>query len=168
MRKAAAPLLAALVGYDLTTLELTSAYGLAPQAMPGLVAVGLAVLALPLLVLALDVSVLYLAAPALAADLEPSATQQLWILDVYGFLIAGFLITMGALGDRIGRRRLLLTGAVVFAAAALVVVLVGVTRVYLGAHYPSDVVGGAAIGAAWAFLLAGLIGYPPARDGPPR
>jgi MFS transporter, DHA2 family, multidrug resistance protein len=69
---------------------------------------GLVVLALPLLVLALDVSVLYLAAPALTADLQPSATQQLWILDVYGFLIAGFLVTMGSVGDRIGRSRLLL------------------------------------------------------------
>lgn len=79
---------------------------------------GLAVLALPLLVLAIDISVLYLAAPALAADLQPSSTQQLWILDVYGFLIAGFLIPMGALGDRIGRRRLLLAGAVAFAGAS--------------------------------------------------
>jgi MFS transporter, DHA2 family, multidrug resistance protein len=81
--------------------------------------VGLAVLALPLLVLSLDVSVLYLAAPRLAADLRASATQQLWVLDVYGFLIAGFLLTMGALGDRIGRRRLLLVGAAAFAAASL-------------------------------------------------
>ncbi len=81
---------------------------------------GLAVLALPLLVLALDVSVLYLAAPALTADLQPSATQQLWILDVYGFLIAGFLVTMGSVGDRIGRRRLLLTGAATFAVASVV------------------------------------------------
>lgn len=81
---------------------------------------GLVVLALPLLVLALDVSVLYLAAPALSADLRPSATQQLWILDVYGFLIAGFLITMGGLGDRIGRRRLLLAGGAAFAVASVV------------------------------------------------
>jgi DHA2 family multidrug resistance protein-like MFS transporter len=81
---------------------------------------GLAVLALPLLVLALDVSVLYLAAPALTADLRPSATQQLWILDVYGFLIAGFLVTMGSIGDRIGRRKLLLTGGATFAVASVV------------------------------------------------
>lgn len=81
---------------------------------------GLAVLALPLLVVSLDVSVLYLAAPALAADLAPSATQLLWILDVYGFVIAGFLLTMGTLGDRIGRRRLLLVGATAFAVASVI------------------------------------------------
>src|ERR1700754_95837 len=81
---------------------------------------GLAVLALPLLVLSLDVSVLYLAAPALTAALQPSATQQLWILDVYGFLIAGFLLTMGTVGDRIGRRKLLLIGGAAFAVASVV------------------------------------------------
>src|SRR5918996_3601691 len=81
---------------------------------------GLVVPALPLLVLALGVSVLYLAAPALTADLQPSATQQLWILDIYGFLIAGFLVTMGSVGDRIGRRRLLLSGGAAFAVASVV------------------------------------------------
>ncbi|MDA8371443.1 MAG: MFS transporter [Nocardiopsaceae bacterium] len=80
---------------------------------------GLAVLTLPLLVLALDVSVLFLAAPHLGADLRPSSTELLWIMDVYGFLIAGFLVTMGTLGDRIGRRRLLVLGAVGFALASL-------------------------------------------------
>ncbi|MDA3643168.1 MFS transporter [Saccharopolyspora indica] len=81
--------------------------------------IGLAVLALPLLVLAMDVSVLYLAAPHLSADLRPSSTQALWIMDAYGFLIAGFLVTMGTLGDRIGRRRLLLIGSAAFAAASV-------------------------------------------------
>lgn len=80
---------------------------------------GLALLTLPLIVLALDVSVLYLAAPHLTADLAPSAVQQLWILDIYGFLIAGFLVTMGSLGDRIGRRKLLLIGGAAFAAASI-------------------------------------------------
>lgn len=80
---------------------------------------GLALLALPLLVLSLDVSVLYLAAPQLSADLAPTATQQLWILDIYGFLIAGFLITMGSVGDRIGRRKLLLIGGGAFAVASV-------------------------------------------------
>lgn len=66
---------------------------------------GLAVLAFPTLLLALDVSVLYLALPHLGADLDPSGTQFLWIMDIYGFMIAGFLVTMGTLGDRIGRRK---------------------------------------------------------------
>src|SRR5262249_58236107 len=69
--------------------------------------------------LSVDLSVLYLALPHLAADLQPSSTQQLWILDIYGFLVAGFLITMGTLGDRIGRRRLLLIGAAAFGAASV-------------------------------------------------
>src|SRR5690606_25228686 len=69
--------------------------------------------------LGLDVTVLYLALPSVAADLSPSATQTLWIMDAYGFLIAGFLITMGTLGDRIGRRRLLIIGMVAFAAVSV-------------------------------------------------
>jgi DHA2 family multidrug resistance protein-like MFS transporter len=75
---------------------------------------GLAVLALPTLLLSLDVSVLYLALPRLSADLGADSTEQLWILDIYSFLLAGFLVTMGTLGDRVGRRRLLLTGAAAF------------------------------------------------------
>ena len=81
--------------------------------------IGLGVLALPTLLLALDMSVLYLALPHLAADLAPSSTQLLWIMDIYGFMIAGFLVTMGTLGDRIGRRRLLLIGAAAFGAASV-------------------------------------------------
>ncbi|MHC0433589.1 MFS transporter [Streptomyces sp. O3] len=72
---------------------------------------GLAALALPTLLISLDQSVLYLALPHLAEGLSPTGTQTLWIMDIYGFLIAGFLITMGTLGDRIGRRKLLMIGA---------------------------------------------------------
>ncbi|MFG2958574.1 MFS transporter [Streptomyces sp. NPDC048291] len=79
----------------------------------------LGVLMLPLLLVSMDVSVLYFALPAIGADLAPSGTQQLWILDVYGFVLAGLLMTMGALGDRIGRRRLLLFGAAAFGGASL-------------------------------------------------
>jgi MFS transporter, DHA2 family, multidrug resistance protein len=81
--------------------------------------IGLAVIALPCLLYAMDLTVLYLAIPALSADLEPTSTQLLWIVDIYGFMIAGFLITMGTLGDRIGRRRLLLIGAAAFGAASM-------------------------------------------------
>src|SRR3954465_13935166 len=76
--------------------------------------VGLAVLALPTLLISIDVFVMLLALPHLSADLGANSTQQLWIMDIYGFMIAGFLITMGTLGDRIGRRRLLLAGAAAF------------------------------------------------------
>ena len=64
----------------------------------------LAVIALPCLLYSMDLEVLYLAVPSLTADLEPTSSQLLWITDIYGFLLAGFLITMGTLGDRIGRR----------------------------------------------------------------
>ncbi|MDQ0958979.1 DHA2 family multidrug resistance protein-like MFS transporter [Streptomyces sp. B4I13] len=80
----------------------------------------LGVLMLPLLLVSMDVSVLYFAIPAISADLEPSGTQQLWIFDIYAFVLAGLLMTMGSLGDRVGRRRLLLTGAAAFGAASLI------------------------------------------------
>ena len=80
--------------------------------------IGLCVLAVPCLLISLDASVLDLAVPHLSAALEPSSSQLLWIIDVYGFLLASSLITMGRLGDRIGRRRLLLIGATAFGAAS--------------------------------------------------
>jgi DHA2 family multidrug resistance protein-like MFS transporter len=81
--------------------------------------VGLAVLTLPSLVYAMDLTVLNLAVPHLSEDLRPSSSQLLWIVDVYGFTVAGLLVTMGTLSDRIGRRRLLLAGAAAFGAASL-------------------------------------------------
>jgi len=81
---------------------------------------GLAVLALPTLLLSVDMSVLYLALPHLSTDLHASSVQQLWVIDIYSFMTAGFLVTMGSLGDRIGRRKLLLIGAIVFGAASIV------------------------------------------------
>ena len=81
--------------------------------------VALGVLCLPLLIASMDVSVLFFAVPSIARDLQPSASQLLWIFDVYGFVLAGLLLTMGAVGDRIGRRRLLLLGAAMFSGASL-------------------------------------------------
>jgi MFS transporter, DHA2 family, multidrug resistance protein len=80
---------------------------------------GLAVIALPCLLATMDLEVLNLAVPALTADLQPSSAQLLWIIDIYGFMVAGSLITMGTLGDRIGRRRLLLIGAAAFGVASV-------------------------------------------------
>src|SRR5688500_12967361 len=81
--------------------------------------IGLAVIALPCLLYSMDLTVLHLAVPRLTADLQPTSAQLLWIIDIYGFLVAGSLIAAGTLGDRIGRRRLLLIGAAMFGAASV-------------------------------------------------
>src|SRR5579859_7049693 len=80
---------------------------------------GLAVIALPCLLYSMDLTVLNLAVPRISTDLQPSSVQLLWIVDIYGFMLAGSLITMGTLGDRIGRRKLLLIGAAAFGAASV-------------------------------------------------
>ena len=82
--------------------------------------IGLAVIALPCLLYSMDLTVLHLAVPQLSKELEPTSAQMLWIIDIYGFLVAGSLITMGTLGDRIGRRRLLLIGAAAFGIASII------------------------------------------------
>lgn len=81
---------------------------------------GLVVLVLPALVVAMDITGLLLALPRLSADLGASGVEQLWISDSYGFLVAGLVITMGTLGDRIGRRKLLFTGASAFTVLSVV------------------------------------------------
>ncbi|HEV2639995.1 MAG TPA: MFS transporter [Actinocrinis sp.] len=81
--------------------------------------IALGVLTLTALMVSMDTMVLYFAVPFISAKLQPSASQQLWILDVYGFVLAGLLITMGSLGDRIGRRLLLLAGGAAFGLASL-------------------------------------------------
>jgi DHA2 family multidrug resistance protein-like MFS transporter len=80
---------------------------------------GLAVLALAALMYVMDLTVLHLAVPKMSADLQPSSAELLWIIDIYGFFVAGALITMGSLGDRIGSRRLLLIGAAAFGVTSL-------------------------------------------------
>jgi len=107
--------------------------------------IGLALLTLPLFVLAIDASVLFLAAPHIGADLDPSPTQWLWGLDIYGFMIAGLLVTMGGIGDRIGRRRLLLVGSVAFTAASVWAALSTTPEMFIAAR--------AALGVAGATLM---------------
>ena len=80
---------------------------------------GLGVLTLACLLYVMDLTVLHLAVPAISAELQPTSVELLWIIDIYGFMVAGFLITMGTLGDRIGRRKVLLIGAAAFGAASL-------------------------------------------------
>jgi DHA2 family multidrug resistance protein-like MFS transporter len=86
--------------------------------------IGLMVLSLANLLYVMDLTVLKLAVPAISVGLQPSSTQLLWIIDISGFFVAGSLITMGSLGDRIGHRRLLLTGAAAFGVGS---VLAGAT-----------------------------------------
>lgn len=81
---------------------------------------GLAVLALPLLLITIDGTVLVLGLPAISAELRPTGIQQLWMIDIYSLVLAGLLVAMSTVGDRFGRRRNLLIGAVVFAMASVV------------------------------------------------
>ena len=81
--------------------------------------IGLGVVVLPCMVYSMDLTVLNLAIPSLTAELRPSASQLLWIIDIYGFMVAGFLMIMGGLGDRIGRRKVLLLGAAAFGAVSI-------------------------------------------------
>ncbi|MEO6713921.1 MAG: MFS transporter [Mycobacteriales bacterium] len=85
--------------------------------------VGLAVLALACLLYVMDLTVLHLAVPSISAELKPSSTELLWIIDIYGFMVAGFLVTMGNLGDRFGRRKVLLIGAAAFGAVSVLAAL---------------------------------------------
>lgn len=82
--------------------------------------IGLAVVTLACLLYVMDLTVLHVAIPQISEDLHPSGTQLLWIIDGYGFTVAGTLVTMGTLGDRIGRRRLLMVGSAAFGAVSVV------------------------------------------------
>ena len=80
---------------------------------------GLGVITIACMIYSMDLSVLFLAVPSIVKDLDPTPTQLLWINDIYGFMVAGFLVTMGSLGDRIGRRKVLLIGAAAFGLASI-------------------------------------------------
>ncbi|MFC4150375.1 MFS transporter [Micromonospora mangrovi] len=111
---------------------------------------GFGVLMLPLLLVSMDVSVLYFAVPFISRELAPTSTQQLWIFDMYGFVLAGLLLTMGSLGDRIGRRRLLLVGAAAFSAASLLAAYAGSAEVLILAR--------ALLGIGGATLMPSTLG----------
>ena len=103
--------------------------------------IGLAVLALACVLYAMDLTVLHLAVPSLSADLEPTSAQLLWIVDIYGFMVAGCLITMGTLGDLIGRRRLLMIGAAAFGAISLLAAFSTSAEMLIGARALQGVAG---------------------------
>ena len=80
----------------------------------------LAVLLLPVLLVAVDATVLSFALPSISEALQPSGTQLLWMIDIYSLVLAGLLVSMGSLADRVGRRRLLLIGSVGFAVVPVI------------------------------------------------
>ncbi|WP_053685389.1 MFS transporter [Streptomyces sp. XY593] len=82
----------------------------------------LAILSGSLLLISMDTTILNVAFPSLVGDLQPGAVQQLWIIDVYALALSGLLVTAGALGDRWGRKRLLMAGFGIFSAASLMAV----------------------------------------------
>ncbi|GIE56030.1 MFS transporter [Actinoplanes octamycinicus] len=103
------------------------------------------VLVLAVLLIAVDATVLSLATPFISRDLAPTGTQLLWIGDVYSFVLAGLLVTMGSLGDRIGRKRLLLIGATGFGAASALIAYAPTAEVLIAAR--------ALLGVAGATLM---------------
>ncbi|WP_235912415.1 MFS transporter [Ruania zhangjianzhongii] len=116
---------------------------------------GMAVLVLPALLASMDLSVLFMASPWISADLQPSATQFLWIMDIYGFMMAGLLITMGSLGDRIGRRRLLLIGAAAFGAASALAAFATSAQLLIAARALLGL-GGATLAPSTLSLIRGM------------
>ncbi|WP_042422068.1 MFS transporter [Streptacidiphilus anmyonensis] len=127
---------------DMTVPQTTSAYRYnrpgAPAGSPRTRWTALAVLVLAVLLVAVDATVLVLALPFISESLDPSAPQLLWIGDSYSFVIAGLLVSMGSLSDRVGRRKLLLLGAAAFGVASL-----------LAAYAPS---------AGWLIAARALLG----------
>lgn len=76
-----------------------------------------------LLVITMDMTILSLALPFMAAELDPTASQQLWIVDVYSLVLAGLLVPAAAIADRLGRRRMLFVGYAIFAVVSLLILV---------------------------------------------
>lgn len=115
---------------------------------------GLAVLGLVALLVTMDLTILFLAVPQLSASLDPSGTELLWITDAYGFVIAGALIVMGTLGDRLGRRRVLLLGAAGFGAASVLAAAATSPEMLIVARGLQGLAGAALLPSTMALVFA--------------
>src|SRR5947207_4749941 len=113
---------------------------------------GLAVLALPCMITVMDLTVLNLAVPHLSAALQPTGAQLLWIIDIYGFMLAGALIPVGGLGDRIGRRKLLLIGAAAFGTASALAAFSTSALMLIGARALLGLAGAALVPSTLSLL----------------
>jgi len=120
---------------------------------------GLAVLALPTFVVAIDLFVLLLALPTLTKSLGAGSNQQLWVTDIYGFLLAGLLVTMGTVGDRIGRRKLLLIGGAAFAVLSVVCAYAPTIELLIAARALLGIAGATLMPSTLA-LIGGLFSDP--------
>lgn len=124
---------------------------------------GLAVLTLGAVLYVMDLTVLHLAVPTLSKELKPTSAELLWIIDIYGFMVAGFLITMGTLGDRIGRRKILMIGAAIFGLFSLMAAfsksaeMLILSRALLG-------IGGATLGPSTLSLIFSMFKDPLERS----
>jgi len=123
---------------------------------------GLAVLTVPVVLTSMDISILHMAVPTITHELAPTPSQTLWILDSYGFLLAGLLIVMGNIGDRIGRRRLLVIGAGVFGAASLVAALAPTPEVLIAGRALMGI-GGATLMPSTLSLIRNMFDNPAER-----
>lgn len=124
--------------------------------------VGLCVLAGAVMLVAVDGTVLDIALPFLSADLQPTGTELLWIIDIYSFVLAGLLVTMGTLGDRIGRRRLLLIGSVGFGLSSVVAAFAVDPAMLIAARVMQSVAG-ATLMPATLGLIRSMFAHPAER-----
>lgn len=124
--------------------------------------IGLAVVTAASMLIAMDNTVLFLSLPQITADLNASGPQMLWIQDIYGFLVAGLLITMGTVGDRIGRKRLLMIGAAAFGAASLMAAYSASAEMLIAARGILGIAGAALVPTILG-LVSGLFVNPKER-----
>ncbi|TXI49915.1 MAG: MFS transporter, partial [Mycobacterium sp.] len=122
----------------------------------------LGVLTLGVLLIGVDGTVVSLATPFIVAELGATATDMLWVGDVYSFVLAGLLVTMGSLGDRIGQRRLLLCGAGAFAATSVATAYAPTVGLLIGARALLGVAG-ATLAPSTLALIRGLFPRPRER-----
>ncbi|MFI9121990.1 MFS transporter [Streptomyces bikiniensis] len=121
----------------------------------------LVVLCVSLLLVALDATILHVAVPSLTEDLRPGSTELLWIVDAYPLICASLLILFGTLGDRVGRRRVLLLGYALFGVASAVAALATEPSVLIAARALLGV-GGAMIMPATLSILRAV--FPDRRE----
>ncbi len=122
----------------------------------------LAVPSLGILLIGVDGTVLAVATPFISKGLGATATQVLWIGDIFSFVLAGLLVTMGSLGDRIGHKKLLLCGATAFGIASAATAYAPTAELLIAARALLGVAG-ATLAPSTLALIRGLFPRPRER-----